>query len=215
MSDGSALTVNAAQHQGPVEKWIRIAEFSVPGAPSFAAQLLKAGAQAGFDLAFSERLPLEHGIAVPLSLITPRYDLPIVPLIQNCMVPPMPTLARCHAVGRLIRATAEASGLRVGVLGTGGLSHWPGAPESGSIDTVFDRDFLATLASDAPDRILELSDERLDQAGFGAWEVRQWATALGAAGNAHARVLAYEAITPWETGCAVALFEPSSTAGVN
>jgi protocatechuate 4,5-dioxygenase beta chain/2,3-dihydroxyphenylpropionate 1,2-dioxygenase len=115
-------------------------------------------------------------------------------------------LHRCHELGRLIRETALASDLRVAVIGTGGLSHSPGAPESGRIDSEFDRDFLAMIGSNEPTRILDIPNSRMDAAGFGAWEIRQWATALGAAADAPARVLSYEPMTAWETGCAAAIF---------
>lgn len=196
----------AAEYSGPVERWIRIPPFTVPGAHEFASEVLRQAFDQGLEPAFARSLPLEHGIAVPLSLLTPGFDVPIVPVIQNCMVPPLPSLRRCFDLGAMIRAAAERSSLRVAVLGTGGLSHWPGAPESGDIDVEFDRSFLSMLASGTPKDILGIPDARLDQAGFGAWEVRQWATALGASGGAGAEVLAYEPIAPWETGCAAAVF---------
>lgn len=194
-------------YSGPVEKWIRIAPFTVAGHEPYAQALLKRAFGAGMEPAFAPRIALEHGVAVPLSFITPGFDVPIVPVLQNCMAPPLPSLRRCHALGRFIRDTAIASDLRVAVLGTGGLSHAPGAPESGRIDSRFDRDFLAQLSSANPAAILDIPNERLDAAGFGAWEVRQWATALGAAADAPARVLAYEPVADWETGCAAAVFE--------
>src|SRR5690606_5869428 len=142
----------------------------------------------------------------------PQFDVPIVPLIQNCMVPPLPTLARCYRVGELIRECAQASDLRVAVLGTSGLSHWPGAPESGDIDTDFDREFVARRASDSPRRIREFPSERLARAGFGAWELRQWATGLASSGGARAHVLAYEAMEAWATGCAAVVFDTGADA---
>jgi hypothetical protein len=114
-------------------------------------------------------------------------------------------LHRCYAFGQVLRAAAEAHGVRVAVVGTGGLSHAPGSADAGRIDTEFDRDFLAMLASKPLDA-LGLGDERIDAAGFGAWEIRQWITALGAAGGGKAEVLAYEPIEAWETGCAAAVF---------
>jgi 2,3-dihydroxyphenylpropionate 1,2-dioxygenase len=51
--------------------------------------------------------------------------LPIVPLFQNCVAPPLPPLARYLALGAAIAdvfAQMEP-GLRVALLGTGGLSH--------------------------------------------------------------------------------------------
>jgi hypothetical protein len=203
----------AARHKGPVEKWIRIEPTTIDGCPAFADALL-AGAADQFDLAFSQDMILEHGVMVPLSFIDPRYELPIVPILQNCMVPPMPSLRRCWMLGKLIRSVAERSGRRVAVVGTGGLSHSPGAPEAGFIDEEFDRRFLELLASDTPEDALDIPNERLDRAGFGTWEVRQWATALGAAGGGRARVLVYEAVKEWETGCAAAIFD-ATEAGVS
>lgn len=196
----------ADEYRGPAEKWLRIAQFSVPGDPGFARALLETAYQQGLEPAFSHELHIEHGLAVPLSFITPGFDLPLVPVLQNCMVPPLPTLARCLEFGRLIRAAAEKSDLRVAVLGTGGLSHAPGSPHSDVIDTDFDHEFLAQLASERPTAVLEFPSERIDAAGFGAWEIRQWVTALGAAGCARAEVLAYEPVVAWETGCAAVVF---------
>jgi aromatic ring-opening dioxygenase LigB subunit len=156
-------------------------------------------------------MSLEHGIMVPLSFIDPNHTLPIVPILQNCMAPPMPSLRRCWEFGKLIRDVAEKSGRRVAVVGTGGLSHSPGAPEAGFIDEAFDRRFLELLASDSPEDALDLPNEAIDSAGFGTWEIRQWATALGAAGGRGARVLAYEAIKEWETGCSAVVFDAAST----
>ena len=196
----------ADRHQGPAEKWIRIDPFEVRGCREFARALVDHAFESGLDPAFSERIVLEHGVAVPLSFLTPGFDVPVVPVLQNCMVPPLPSLRRCFEFGALVRATAAKSSLRVAVIGTGGLSHAPGAPEAGQIDSDFDREFLAMLASPEPTDVLSIPNERIDRAGFGTWEVRQWATALGASGGAPAEVLSYDPIEEWETGCAAAIF---------
>jgi aromatic ring-opening dioxygenase catalytic subunit (LigB family) len=192
-------------HDGPAERWLRIEPFALRGAPSFGRQLLHQAFALGMDPAFSERTIIEHGVAVPLSFLTPDYDIPVLPVLQNCMVPPLPPLRRCYAFGQVLRAAAAAQGVRVAVVGTGGLSHAPGSADAGRIDTEFDRDFLAMLAS-RPLDALAIGDDRIDAAGFGAWEIRQWITALGAAGGGKAEVLAYEPIEAWETGCAAAVF---------
>jgi hypothetical protein len=197
----------ADKYSGPAEKWLRIEPFKLQGQPHFARALLDTAFRHGVEPAFSHDLLIEHGLAVPLSFITPEFDVPIVPVLQNCMVPPLPTLPRCLNFGRIIRLAAEASNLRVAVLGTGGLSHAPGSPNSDVIDTDFDTEFLRRLASKRPAAILDFPSERIDAAGFGAWEIRQWATALGAAGCASATVLAYEPVLAWETGCAAVVFE--------
>ena len=79
----------------------------------------------GFDLAFARNLPADHAFMTPVHMIFPQADLPIVPLFQNCNAPPLPTVARCLALGGAIRrvlADIEPD-LRVALIGTGGLSH--------------------------------------------------------------------------------------------
>jgi aromatic ring-opening dioxygenase catalytic subunit (LigB family) len=195
----------ATEHRGPAEKWIRIEPFVLKGAPSFARAVVHHAFRLGMDPAFSQRIVVEHGLAVPLSFLTPSFDVPVLPILQNCMVPPLPPLRRCFAFGQVLRAAAEDQGLRVAVVGTGGLSHSPGSADAGRIDSVFDREFLEILRT-RPLDVLALSDERIDAAGFGTWEIRQWVTALGAAGGGKAEVLAYEAVEAWETGCGAAVF---------
>ncbi|MEO7402258.1 MAG: hypothetical protein ABIU95_01155, partial [Burkholderiales bacterium] len=161
----------------------------------------------GIEPAFSEHVALEHGVIVPLKLVTPGFDLPIVWIMQNCQVPPMLSLARCFAFGRAIRQAIDASDARVAVLGTGSLSHAPGAAEADQLDETFDRHFLSLLDRNAVSELLALPDERLDAAGFGTWEVRQWITALGVAHDRKPRTLVYEPVVEWDTGCAVAVYE--------
>ncbi len=202
----ACVTLNEA-YPGPVEDWLGISKVSIKGAPDLARSILKHAFDAGIEPAFSEDAALEHGVIVPLNLVTPGFGVPIVWIMQNCQVPPLLSLARCHAFGRAIRKAIDASSLRVGVLGTGGLSHAPGAAEADRLDEEFDRDFLGRLDRNAVDEILSMPNARLDAAGFGSWEIRQWVTALGVAHDRKPRTLAYEAVVEWDTGCAVAIYE--------
>jgi Catalytic LigB subunit of aromatic ring-opening dioxygenase len=96
---------------------------------------------------------------------------------------------------------------RFGIIGTGGLSHHPGAPEMGEIDEEFDRKFLEKVERAEVDEIASMSKERIDAAGFGTWEIRQWMVVAGAVPERRGRTLFYEAMHEWDTGCAIALFE--------
>lgn len=78
-----------------------------------------------FDLAFSTRLCIDHGISHAIQYLTLEQGIPIVPIMVNSFAPPLPTLKRCVGLGRALgRAIAELPGaLRVAVIASGGLSH--------------------------------------------------------------------------------------------
>jgi len=90
-----------------------------------ARTILDATVADGFDLAFSLRLQVDHGISHAVQYVLDGLDVPIVPILVNVFAPPLPTLGRCDDLGRAIaRAIAgDRSGKRVVVIGSGGLSH--------------------------------------------------------------------------------------------
>jgi aromatic ring-opening dioxygenase LigB subunit len=202
----ACVTLNE-QYPGPVEDWLGISKVSVKGANNLGRAILRSAYREGIEPAFSERVSLEHGVIIALKLLTPRFDVPLVWIMQNCQVPPMLSLPRCYAFGRAIRQAIDESDMRVAVLGTGGLSHAPGAPEADRLDPEFDRYFLSLLDRNSIEDLITIPSEKIDAAGFGAWEIRQWITALGASHDRTPRTLGYEPIAAWDTGCGVAIFE--------
>lgn len=201
-----------------------------------AGTLLLGALDEGIDLAYSEDMGIDHSFVTPLLLALDEQVLPIVPIVQNCNVPPRPTLRRSHEVGRLLRKVVDErlQDARIAVIGTGGLSHWVGSPERqafmrrpvgtrigdmgrypvelgdvGEINEEFDRDFLQVIGSGRVDSLIgEWTDERIEvAAGNGALELRNWLSAAGLAGDVVATTLAYEPIGTWMTGTAVVRFE--------
>ena len=103
---------------------------SLPTNPDFAHHLLARSIDDGFDLAFSGRLQVDHGISHAVQYILHGLHVPITPLIVNMFAPPLPRLDRCVALGETLgRAIADDDrDLRVAVIASGGLSHalpWP------------------------------------------------------------------------------------------
>ena len=194
------------KYVGPAEEWLKLEPRTVPGASQVASDILSTSFEQGVDLAFARALKLEHGVMVPLTLLTPRMDVPIVWIMLNCQVPPLPPLQRCWQLGHVLRTVLDRRPERFGIIGSGGLSHHPGAPEMGEIDEEFDQEFLRRM--EAPDKtaLLSMPSERIDRAGFGAWEIRQWLTVVGAVPERRGHTLMYEAIREWDTGCAITLF---------
>lgn len=206
----------------------------VPVHQTFAQAILEGVVTSEIDMAFSEQVAIDHSYVVPLSLITPEFDIPIIPLTQNCNVPPRPTLRRSYEVGRAIADAAKTGPEgRVVVIGTGGLSHWVGSEdrrafvnrpagtriadrdlypveieESGDINVTWDLEFLDVLGRGEIDSFIKQwsAEEVEEAAGNGAHEIRNWLTAIGAMGDRAIETIAYEPIEEWLTGTAVARF---------
>ncbi|GHE40629.1 2,3-dihydroxyphenylpropionate 1,2-dioxygenase [Streptosporangium violaceochromogenes] len=99
----------------------------VPLARHLATALVE---EAGFDVAFSARMQIDHGQSHAIQYLLDGLDVQIVPLTVNVFAPPLPTIARCEALGRAVRQVVPAfpQPRRVAVIGSGGLSHrlpWP------------------------------------------------------------------------------------------
>ena len=169
---------------------------------SVATDLMGFTAQAGFDLAALPDPHFDHGVLIPLETVLAPSETIVLPLITNCgLTPACPSLARSFRLGQACAQWARESGLRVAVLGSGGLSHWPGMAAMGRINTEWDRDFLASLAAGELDAWLQKTPaDVLAEGGNGGLELNNWMFAAGAAGNRGGEVLYYEPIAPWVTG---------------
>jgi 2,3-dihydroxyphenylpropionate 1,2-dioxygenase len=99
----------------------------IPLAQHLASTLVE---ERGFDIAYSARLQIDHGQSHAIQYLLADLDVRIVPIVVNVFAPPLPTLARCEALGRAVGAAVRGfpGERRVAVIGSGGLSHrlpWP------------------------------------------------------------------------------------------
>ena len=143
--------------------------------------ILQAGVAAGLDLSFGEDIELQHTQMVPLHFLLPEPEIPILPIFVNTWIDPLPTPARCHALGNLIRQVADAATERVAMLATGGLSHFPGSPRIGEIDTSFDEGLLQKMRMGQGSALADLTLEQLRQSGNS--EFLNWMVTIGAVGD--------------------------------
>ena len=171
---------------------------------SLAIELLGFTARAGFDVAALPDPQFDHGVLLPLEMVLAPSDTIVLPLITNCgLTPACPSLERSFRLGAACAQWAREGDLRVAVLGSGGLSHWPGMAAMGQINTEWDRDVLSALAAGDLDAWLQKTPaEVLAEGGNGGQELNNWMFAAGAAGNRGGEVLYYEPIAPWVTGMA-------------
>ena len=198
----------AARWSGPAEwfrDWLNVAPYGLPGHPELANTLVREGARAGINFAFAADLLFDDNWSVPLSFLTPAHDVPLVPIHMNCVMPPLPSPARCLEVGRAIGEIVRRhrpAGERIAIMATGGLSHDPGGPKYFTVDEAFDRWFLDLLAQGSSARVLrEVTIERMVAAGDGGTtELLAWMVALGAVGDRPARTVCYEPAAALRSG---------------
>jgi 2,3-dihydroxyphenylpropionate 1,2-dioxygenase len=143
--------------------------------------ILRAGLDRGIDFAFGEHVELQHTQTVPLYFLLPKPEIPILPIYVNTWVDPVPTPRRCYQLGQLIREVAAARAERVAILATGGLSHFPGSPRIGEIDTKFDHQLLEIMREGKSKALADYSLEQLLQAGDS--EFLNWMVVLGTVGD--------------------------------
>ena len=85
----------------------------------------------GVDFSYSNELTIDHSIVVPMMFVRPEMDIPIVPILTNCIAPPMPRAKRYFEVGKALRAAIDSlpTNKRIGVLVSGHLSLEIGGPK--------------------------------------------------------------------------------------
>ena len=201
--------------QGPAawfRDWLNVPDYAVAGDRSLAKALVREGGKAGVNFAFRDDLLFDDNWSVPLLYLTPDYDVPLVPIHMNCVVPPLPSPRRCYEVGRIIADIARAQTpdhFRVALMGTGGLSHDPGGPKYFQVDEAFDRWFLDLLALGDPVRVLnEVTIEKMMAAGDdGTTELLAWLAVMGAVGERPAQTVCYEPAVELRCGMGGVIWE--------
>lgn len=141
-----------------------------------------------FDLTIVNKMDVDHGLTVPMSLLFGQPDVwpvRVVPIAVNVVEYPQPTGNRCYRLGQSIRRAVESydEDLNVQVWGTGGMSHQLQGPRAGFINTPFDNDFLDRVVDD-PESLKEVGHlEYLREAGSEGIELIMWLIMRGALGE--------------------------------
>jgi 2,3-dihydroxyphenylpropionate 1,2-dioxygenase len=151
--------------------------------------IVRQGMQQGIDFSYGEHIELQHTQVVPLYFLLREPKIPILPIYVNTWVDPVPSPRRCYQVGELIRKVADDSKERVAILATGGLSHFPGSPRIGEIDTQFDHKLLELMREGKGRSLVDYSVGELLQAGDS--EFLNWMVVVGAVGDAKAAYTSY------------------------
>jgi hypothetical protein len=180
----------------------------IAGEPDLSLRIVESLMRDGFDPAYAGELQLVADVGAPLYYLMPELppQLTIVPIFINCVAPPLPTMRRCYDLGVAVRRALDAfaGDRRVAIMGTGGISHWVGLEREGEINSAFDRRVIALVEDGRFAEMLDWNDRAIeDEAGNGAYELRNWLATFGAVGACRPRPLAYVAVPEWLTGMTV------------
>jgi hypothetical protein len=190
----SIRNVPLKSHPGP--DWARNAsaqyfEREVPReypVDSRLAEHLIAHLMEDFDLSCASTLADGYGEGHAFGFVHNRLlagaTIPVVPVFLNTYFPPnQPTPARCYKLGQALRAAVEGlpDDMRVGVLASGGLSHF-------TVDEDLDARVIRALRDKDSKALAALPREQLNS---GNSEIRNWICMAGAVEHLSLQHLAY------------------------
>lgn len=193
---------------GTASEWTPFGDLDIPRRPfpghrDFARKLVMHCTGHDFDIAVSETIRPDHGVALPLLFIRPWGRIPVVPLFVNINMEPAPAPNRCLKLARSIReyiVTARPAGERVGIVASGGMSHWLMIEGTGTIAEEFDREWIDRFTSARGEEFGELSCEDIvENAGNGGLEIINWMMMTAMVPGATGEKVFYEPMPAWMT----------------
>ena len=161
----------------------------VQGHPELAAHIAQSVIQQDFDLTIVNKMDVDHGLTVPLSLMfgqPPAHDFkwpcPVIPFAVNVVQYPVPSGQRCLNIGKAIRKAIESydEDLNVQIWGTGGMSHQLQGPRAGLINKEFDAAFMDKLINNPELQAAVPHIDYVREAGSEGIELVMWLIARGA-----------------------------------
>ena len=175
----------AAQYQPADEGWGPRPVPVVQGHPALAAHIAQSVIQQDFDLTIVNKMDVDHGLTVPLSLMCGQpqaWPCPVIPFAVNVVQYPVPSGQRCFKLGQAIRRAVESfdEDLNVHIWGTGGMSHQLQGPRAGLINREFDNAFLDKLIADPAAAAAIPHIDYVREAGSEGIELVMWLIARGA-----------------------------------
>jgi protocatechuate 4,5-dioxygenase, beta chain len=175
----------AAQFQPADEGWGPRPVPTVIGHPELASHIAQSVIQDEFDLTIVNKMDVDHGLTVPLSLMCGQpaaWPCAVIPFAVNVVQYPAPSGRRCFQIGQAIRKAVESfdAPLKVQIWGTGGMSHQLQGPRAGLINREWDNRFLDRLIAE-PQALSEVPHiDYVREAGSEGIELVMWLIARGA-----------------------------------
>ncbi len=158
---------------------------TVHGHPDMAWHLAESLILDEFDMTIANKMDVDHGLTVPLSVMynqPEEWPCKVIPLCVNVVQYPPPTGNRCFNLGKAIRRAVESfpGNERVAIFGTGGLSHQLQGERAGLINADYDNAFLDRIVNDPVAQSKIDHTEYMREAGSEGIEMVMWLVMRGA-----------------------------------
>ena len=157
----------------------------VQGHAELACHIAQSVIQQDFDLTIVNRMDVDHGLTVPLSLLfgqVSAWPARVIPVPVNVVLYPPPSGRRCYELGKALRRAVDSfdGELNVQVWGTGGMSHQLQGPRAGLINQAWDQRFIDRLINE-PEALSHMPHiEYVREAGSEGIELVMWLIMRGA-----------------------------------
>jgi protocatechuate 4,5-dioxygenase beta chain len=160
----------------------------VEGHPELSTHLAASLILDDFDMTVLNKLDVDHGLTVPMSLMygqPEKWPTKVIPLPVNVVMNPQPSGERCLALGKAIREAVQNfdGDLKVRIWGTGGMSHQIQGARAGLINEPWDKKFLDDLINDPETLQYKPHLEYMIEAGSEGVELIMWLIMRGALGD--------------------------------
>ena len=183
---GEAMMTHVGKYGEGAPEWLRQVgrgylmenNYSLPASPVFATELIEGLMDLDVDVTSVAGVddPEKAGFGHAYGFIVKRLfrrSIPVVPVLLNTYFPPnVPRATRCFDVGQKLRQVIEASasGMRVAVVASGGLSHF-------IVDEELDREVLRALQENDYQALRAIPRNALKS---GSSEILNWVLVAGA-----------------------------------
>jgi protocatechuate 4,5-dioxygenase beta chain len=157
----------------------------VKGQPDLAWHVAQSVIQDDFDLTIVNKMDVDHGLTVPLSLMfgqPEEWPVKVIPFPVNVVLYPPPSGNRCYQLGKAIRRAIDSfdQDLNVQIWGTGGMSHQLQGPRAGLINKEFDAAFFDRIIAE-PEKLAKMPHvDYVREAGSEGIELVMWFIMRGA-----------------------------------
>jgi protocatechuate 4,5-dioxygenase beta chain len=157
----------------------------VQGHPELASHIAHSVIQDEFDLTIVNKMDVDHGLTVPMSLMFGQpeaWPVKVIPFAVNVVQYPVPSGKRCFALGQAIRRAVESfdEDLNVQIWGTGGMSHQLQGARAGLINREWDNAWMDQLIADPQACSQTPHIDYVREAGSEGIEMVMWLIARGA-----------------------------------